>query len=148
GALALSWWWWAAGASALGLQSSLLPGRLPQFLFGALVGIAVRERSALVTWAERWSRPLLHGSVAALVATGIWFGAHGTHHRRAVLSAVWLEPITGVLLAGILLAVVVRAGLRRPSALTHPVLRGAGLVSYSLYLWHYPILLLCLRHFD
>ena len=59
---------------------------------------------------------------------------------------LWIEPLSGLLL-GILLFCLVA----RPSAstvLAGPTLRGAGLVSYSLYLWHYPILATSVAWFD
>jgi peptidoglycan/LPS O-acetylase OafA/YrhL len=149
GACALSWWWWADGSVALHLPGSLLPGRLPQFLIGALVGIAVREGGvttrARAIGASRWT---LRAALAGVVFLGLWFGAHGTHHRRDVLLDLWLEPLVGLCLGVLLLCLVVRAEHGHRSTMEHPVLRGAGLMSYSLYLWHYPVLLLCLRHFD
>jgi peptidoglycan/LPS O-acetylase OafA/YrhL len=143
GAVALSLWWWDSGQYLYELPGSLLPGRLTQFLLGGLVGIAVRERIAATrtwTWSLARSRWLFRAAVAALLALGLYLGANGTYHRREVAFDLWIEPLSALLLAAVLLHVVVREEDGGPSRLSSTPLRFAGLVSYSLYLWHYPIL--------
>ena len=140
GACALSAWWWDVGHEVFDLPASVLPGRLPQFLTGALVGIAVRERRlGFFTSEVARSRWTARCAVVGLVALGLYLGANGTYHRRDVAFDLWIEPLTGLLLGLLLLHLVLRSE-GRPSAMAGPALRGAGLVSYSLYLWHYPIL--------
>ncbi|MET0150464.1 MAG: acyltransferase, partial [Acidimicrobiales bacterium] len=143
----LSVWWWDHGAESLGLSSSLLPGRLPQFLVGALVGIAVRERGAdSWAWILARSRLVARGAVVALVLLGLYLGANGTYHRRGVAFDLWIEPLSGLLLGILLFCLVARPPTS--TVLAGPTLRGAGLVSYSLYLWHYPILATSVAWFD
>lgn len=138
-ACALSVWWWDRGAESLGLSASLLPGRLPQFLVGALVGIAVRERGGdSWAWILARSRLVARAAVVGLVLLGLYLGANGTYHRRGVAFDLWIEPLSGLLLAILLFHLVARPPAS--TVLDGPTLRGAGLVSYSLYLWHYPIL--------
>jgi peptidoglycan/LPS O-acetylase OafA/YrhL len=147
-ACALSVWWWDRGAESMDLSASLLPGRLPQFLVGALVGIAVRERGAdSWAWIVARSRLVARAAVVALVLLGLYLGANGTYHRRGVAFDLWIEPLSGLLLAVLLLHVVTRPPTTT-TVLAGPTLRGAGLVSYSLYLWHYPILAASVAWFD
>jgi peptidoglycan/LPS O-acetylase OafA/YrhL len=148
GACVLSAWWWDQGAYATELSASLLPGRLPQFLMGAMVGVALRERGASVlTWSLAASRWVGRAAVAGLVALGLYLGANGTFHRHDVGFDMWIEPLSGLLLGVLLLHLVVRSEQGHRLALEHPAVRGAGLVSYSLYLWHYPILVAALAWF-
>jgi peptidoglycan/LPS O-acetylase OafA/YrhL len=138
-ACALSLWWWDRGAESLGLSASLLPGRLPQFLVGALVGIAVRERGAdSWSWILARSRYAARAAAIGLVLLGLYLGANGTYHRRGVAFDLWIEPLSGLLIAFLLFHLMARPPTS--TVLDGPTLRGAGLVSYSLYLWHYPIL--------
>ena len=129
------------------LSASLLPGRLPQFLVGALVGIAVRERGAdSWAWLLARSRLVARAAVVGLALLALYLGANGTYHRRGVAFDLWIEPLSGLLLAVLLLHVVTRPPTT--TVLAGPTLRGAGLVSYSLYLWHYPILAASVAWFD
>jgi peptidoglycan/LPS O-acetylase OafA/YrhL len=143
GAIWVSVWWWGPAHLSFDMDGSLLPGRLPQFLLGALVGIAVREVGPTGrAWRLARSRGVAVVAAAGLVALGCYLGANGTYHRSDVTFDRGIETMTGLLLAVLLFHVVVREedGDTR-AALARPSLRRAGLVSYSLYLWHYPILL-------
>jgi peptidoglycan/LPS O-acetylase OafA/YrhL len=142
-AIAVALWWWGPAHVELGMDGSLLPGRLPQFLLGALVGICVREDGpACRAWALARSRWLAVASAAGLLALGLYLGANGTYHRLDVPFDRSIEVLSGLLLAVLLFHVVVREEEGHGhDALARPSLRAAGLVSYSLYLWHYPILL-------
>ncbi len=123
------------------MAASLLPGRLPQFLIGALIGIAVREggfdglRRTLAR--SRWTA---RGAVVGLVTLGLYVGANGTYHRRDVALDLWIEPLSALFLGILLLHLVVREEDGQATVVSGRAARGAGLVSYSLYLWHYPIL--------
>lgn len=142
GSIALAIWWWHAGAAATGLAPSMLPGRLHEFVIGALVGTVVRadhdrDRPSLLVRATRhpWTGRAL---LAALVVLGTYHGATFGHYRDR-----WFDDTIHVW-AGLLLGALVLHALTRHDAETHWLcgtrLRGCGLVSYSLYLWHYPVL--------
>ena len=141
GACGLSVWWWDTGHEITGMSASLLPGRLPQFLIGALIGIAVREHGVdgwrRIVARSRWTA---RSAVVALVALGLYVGANGTYHRRDVALDLWIEPLSALFLGVLLLHLVVREEDGQATAVSGRAARGAGLVSYSLYLWHYPIL--------
>jgi peptidoglycan/LPS O-acetylase OafA/YrhL len=142
-AVGVALWWWGPAHVELGLDGSLLPGRLPQFLLGGLVGICVREDGAgCRAWAVARSRWVAGVALALLLALGLYVGANGTYHRLDVPFDRGIEVLSGLLLAALLFHVVVHEeeGLGG-DALARPSLRAAGLVSYSLYLWHHPILL-------
>jgi peptidoglycan/LPS O-acetylase OafA/YrhL len=142
-AVGVSIWWWGPAHLSFEMDGSLLPGRLPQFLVGALVGICVREQGpACRAWVLARSRRLATAAAAGLVALGLYLGANGTYHRWDVAFDRSIETFSALLLAALLFHVVVRAeeGTGDPLLGRRP-LRLAGLVSYSLYLWHYPILL-------
>ena len=81
---------------------------------------------------------MARAAVVGLVLLGLYLGANGTYHRRGVAFDLWIEPLSGLLLAILLFHLVARPPAS--TVLDGPTLRGAGLVSYSLYLWHYPIL--------
>lgn len=140
GAVLLSAWWWGRGAEEAELAGSLLPGRLSQFVLGALVGIAIREKGAGLLLR---SRSIAVACGVGLVALGLYLGHNGTYHRREGDLDVWIEPLSGLALALLLGHLVLRGDV-----LTGRPLRAAGLVSYSAYLWHYPILLFAAHLFD
>ena len=148
--IAVALWWWGPAHVELGMDGSLLPGRLPQFLLGALVGICVREDGpACRAWAIARSRWLAGASVAGLLALGLYLGANGTYHRLDVPFDRGIEVLSGLLLAALLFHVVVREEEGDGHDLfARPTLRAAGLVSYSAYLWHYPILLFWVHLLD
>jgi peptidoglycan/LPS O-acetylase OafA/YrhL len=128
---------WQA-TTPLGLAQSLAPGRVDQFVLGAALAGVVRA------WSDGHHRRVIdlvrrRGMgwvlVSLLLALGVWQGAILDGHAAA-LSAL-LHPLVGVVMAGLLLRVLTS---ERRSFLEAPALRLAGLVSYGVYLFHYPVL--------
>lgn len=120
------------------LPASLVWGRLDQFVLGAALSPLV------ASWTRGERRPLLaavsarHAGRLLAVgfgACGVWQGALLAGHVQA--SAPLLHPVTGVVVAGGLLRFLTS---ERESALANPMLRLAGLLSYGVYLFHFPIL--------
>lgn len=136
--LAVVWQLWAAPEA--GLPKSLLPGRLDQFAMGAAV-------AALIKRDRHWLVDLLHrrgagGALAgSLLALGVWQGAVLDGRFRG--GSFLMHSLVGVVVGLLLL----RALTLRPDAgvLASRPLRFAGLVSYGVYLWHFPVML-GLRH--
>ena len=92
------------------------------------------KRSRLVDLlTTRLALPVL---LVALVAVGTYHGATWRSGDDGILPLL-VHPVAGWLLA----AVLVRLSCGpTPRLLVHPVLTWLGGISFSLYLWHYPIL--------
>ena len=145
-AVSLAWWLAPAGHGS----PSLLPGRIDQFAVGMVIATLVAAKQ----------RGDTHRVVRAACAPGAWvpavvtIAALGIHHGATFgitsgsLLDRLLHPIAGVCIGVLVLRVLCRDA-ERPSAvrrwLERPVVRGAGLVSYSVYIWHYPLLLWLVR---
>jgi peptidoglycan/LPS O-acetylase OafA/YrhL len=134
--LALAVWWQATTPG--GLPQSLVFGRVDQFVLGAALAPVVAAfdkgaRPRLVRMLQ--PRAVGIALVVALISLGVWQGAilAGTAKAHAYL----LHPAVGLVMAAILLRLMT---LGRPTFLEHPGLRLAGIVSYGVYLFHYPIL--------
>lgn len=142
-ALSVSWWSGLRGD----LAASFIFGRLDQFVVGAIVGdlivsVADGGRSRLVSLLQRrWTAWIL-GS--ALLGVGTW---HGSRLWQAPASSFepWMHPVVGVLLAGLFVHLLGAQHSPGRTLLSHPGLRLLGLISYSVYLWHYPLQLHGLR---
>jgi len=80
----------------------------------------------------------------ALVAVGTYHGATWRTGDEGILPLL-VHPVAGWILAGLLVRLI--AG-PTPRALLSPALVWLGGVSFSLYLWHYPILELGLAQVD
>lgn len=135
--LSFAWWHgWIVDA-----PTSLIVGRLDQFVAGALAGAAVvahdrGEHRRIVDLAHHRAVPWVAGVV--MLGLGIQEGALiGRPHL--------LNPVTELShpICGLIVALLFVRRLTAPAGRSFegPVLRGLGLVSYSAYLWHYPILL-------
>jgi peptidoglycan/LPS O-acetylase OafA/YrhL len=139
-ALGLSIAWYALGPP-LGLPAGFVFGRLDQFVAGAfaaeLVGRAQRGESSPLLRALSW-RGVLPLAGAAVLALGTYHGSTMARPRD-IWFDVLLHPLVGLCVAGALVALCTRDG-RTSTRLQSRPLRLAGLVSYSLYLWHAPIL--------
>lgn len=136
--------WWRT-VLPLDLAASFTFGRMEQFALGAAVGDLVRahdrgDASRLVALLQRRGLGLLLG--AALVGLGTYQGAildgigHGPFSKL-------LHPAVALVMAAMFVRILTRPrpDEGRGSYLEHPGLRLAGLVSYGVYLFHYPVLI-------
>lgn len=107
----------------------LLPSRAWELLGGAILAVAVSQRSVEI--GGRWALGFAAAGMALiLVPVAVYTEAMPFPGLSA------LPPVVG---ATVLIAVG-----KSPNAITrllsHRVLRSIGLISYSLYLWHWPII--------
>ena len=131
--------WWITTSWRDELAASLLPGRIDQFVIGAaaaglLAKVAAGRRSRLV--AALTHRAALPSLVLAMAALGLYHGATFQRADDGLLPQV-VHPMASVVLGGLLVRLVAGAPVQ---ALVRPWLVTLGSFSFSLYLWHYPIL--------
>ena len=116
----------------------LMPGMAWEFAIGALV-LLLRQRSesGRIAWLERWRGRSILNSVGWL---SILFAAVA-YNDNLRYPGVWaLLPCIGAALA------LLDAPKRQPNSvmsrllLRQPILQFLGNISYSLYLWHWPVL--------
>ncbi len=139
--------WWAHTDARGDLSAGMLPGRIDQFLVGAAAGALLLswqrgERSRLVD--ALTSRAALPVLVTALVAVGTYHGATWRTGDEGILPLL-VHPIAGWIFAGLLVRLTCGPA---PRLLVHRALVWLGGISFSLYLWHYPILELGLAQVD
>jgi peptidoglycan/LPS O-acetylase OafA/YrhL len=137
---------WCSHVPPLGLPSSFIFGRLDQFVAGAVAAQLVdRARHGHGSLLTRVLATRSAGVVAALV-----FLAMGTYHGstyakwRGNWFDPWVHPIVGLAVAAGIVSLCLRPASTDTIFQSRP-LRLAGLISYSLYLWHVPVLMYGLR---
>lgn len=135
--------WWRM-TLPFDLAASFTFGRLEQFALGAAAGDLIRAHDRgddirLVRWLGDRGVGAALGVV--LLALGTFQGAVLDGVGHGILSKL-LHPAVALVMAALFvrwLTAARPAGARRP-LLEHPGLRLAGLVSYGVYLFHYPVL--------
>ena len=134
---------WLLHAQGLpAIANVVTPARVDALALGALVAVVVRSRGG-VARLTRWARPIAAAAAVLLVILVVW--AHGWNTNLPVI------PIGGrvlTILAStglIALAVGTRPESRVQRVLAHPVLVFYGLISYGLYVFHPPILIVLAR---
>lgn len=154
------WWWllvagiitslayrsWAAAhfADAPGdaafLAASQLPGSLPEFLLGCSAALLVQQRS-LSGRPNPSARNVEWLLLAGMVLVFLWLSQVVVRFGPVYWDGHWSMIIAPTVL-GLSLSMIVTSlywGSRIGKALfANPVVYFIGLVSYSLYLWHFP----------
>ena len=128
----------AALAAALSLAVALVPavgslqlsGLTPQYLFLFVLGMAAARVSApRVSWAV-----LACVAFSALVSIVLALG-----RARTFASFSWLDPIVGVATASLLVTLARERTNRARALLSHRHVAGLGVMAYSVYLIHAPL---------
>lgn len=106
--------------------------RAAALLIGAALAAWHRMRPVGESKLDRYAKPIGWVAGVVLAASWIWFSGTSPWLYRGGLAAVSL-------LAAIVVWAVVRGGGPAASLLSIAPLRWLGLISYGLYLWHWPI---------
>lgn len=109
-------------------------GRIDQFVVG-MIGAWLLRRAVLRWSTLRWSVVAIASAVLVSLAMW-WFNANGSFFGASRWRSVW-PLVEGVLWAGVVVGYVAATAGRSGRVLR--VLALPGVVSYSLYLLHYPV---------
>ena len=138
GCLTLSFMWWSHRPPMQLPQGSIF-GHLDQFVAGAIVGeLVVANAAGARSWIVRVARRPVFGLAVAfsMLSLGAYHGSTLGASRHNGFDPL-LHPLFGLLAAAGILHLLTTT---RRAWLEHRALRALGLISFSLYLWHYPIL--------
>jgi peptidoglycan/LPS O-acetylase OafA/YrhL len=139
GTLFLSFMWWSH-VPPMQLPQGFVFGHLDQFVVGAIAGELVVAHASGATHriVRALRQPWLGVTIPlAMLAVGTYHGWRLHGGSRELALDPLLHPVYGILAAAAIVHLLTRSG---PARLQHRSLRLLGLVSFSLYLWHWPIL--------
>jgi len=141
-----------AGNDWLVWSINQLPGTIDQFVIGGAAGLALR-----------WSRPRLHAWSAAkrarvstmLLALGLAGIVGMMYFLDDIYDIFWIGhaalytwyTVTAVF-ASIVLVAIVLSSVAARVLFANPVMVFLGTISYSIYLWHYPIGIWVMKNVD
>ena len=134
-AVTISWRLWTPD----GAGESLIFGRIDQFVAGmAAAGLVAGFDAGSPGRLMRWllTRHAFWLIVALIVAIGFYQGGSHVSRTGPLTGEEFVHPIAGLAFAALFARAACRA--RRPRRLAAPF-AAVGVVSYSLYLWHIPI---------
>ena len=130
---------WRLAVGGTGNEAEWILGRVDQFAAGMAAASIVAGRHDRTRALVRGLRSRTAGIVLALaaLAVAVPLGALQLVPKPLVYRSVF-HSLFGLVLAAFLVRLATR---ERGSRLEHPWLRAAGLVSYSLYLWHWALMM-------
>ena len=145
----LAWRWWVVHAGFSRAEevawADHLPGRLHQFLVGMLAAWALlRWRTRLAALGSLQRDLLAGGAVLAFIALpalAIPFTGQAYAGVPSPQGPLFAWHLFSALLVALLLLALASGPSLAARAFGAGWLRALGLVSFSLYLWHYPVLL-------